>query len=342
MTLGTGTNDLSPNRKRALPKLWLFAFAAIAALAFAACSADEPSGNAGDNTEDDDSAIEAETTTDSDGGSDDAEDDGDADAGPSPSPFHPEDDGIEITVTQVIDGDTVEATSTEGDLTIRLLGINAPERDECYGPQAGDTLERILDRSTTTTLHPWPGETDEFGRQLGFIVSGEVFVNLRLLALGASVAPSQSDHEFTAEFETAENGASDEGVGLWASDACGTPVSTDLAIVDTEPNAPGDDRENPNGEWVLIGNLGGEPVQLEGWMVRDESTRHRFTFPELSLEPGQELRLRSGCDRNRLNAEPIEFHWCDPEPPIWNNGGDTAFLLDPNGSIVSAVEIGDE
>lgn len=239
---------------------------------------------------------------------------------------------LPITVTRVSDGDSVRAESAEGDLEIRLLGINAPERDECFGGEAQAELGRLVDGADVSIV-PWPPEIDDFGRELGFLVADGVFVNLSLVETGHVVARAQSDHGYDREFEAAEQQASAAGVGLWARDACGTPTDADLVIVEVFENAPGDDRQNPNGEYVVIENVGDSTVNLADWSIRDESTRHRHTFRSIEIGPGEQLLLRTGCGDDDLNSDPIEAFWCDPEPPVWNNGGDTAFLLDPNGAI---------
>lgn len=244
----------------------------------------------------------------------------------------PSGERVAITITQVSDGDSVRASSAEGELEIRLLGINAPEQDECFGGEAKSELERLLD-GADVSLAPWPPERDDFGRELGFLVADGVFVNLSLVETGHVVARAQSDHGFDREFEQAEQSASAAGAGLWARDACGTPTDAELVIVEVFENAPGDDRENPNGEYVVIENAGDSSVDLADWAIRDESTRHRHTFASLQLSPGDQVLLRTGCGDDDLGSEPIELFWCDPEPPVWNNGGDTAFLLDPNGGI---------
>ena len=246
-------------------------------------------------------------------------------------------DGLEIEVTRVSDGDSLRAMSSQGDLEIRLLGVNAPERDDCFGDESTAQLDSLL--RGAVTLHPWPGETDQFGRQLGFLVSDGVFVNLSLVESGHVVARAQSDHGFEQEFESAEREASSAKLGLWAPDACGPPPDATLTIVDVEENAPGDDRDNPNGEWVLIENDGDVDVSLAGWKLRDESTRHRMEFPNVLLPAGASVRVRTGCGDNVLDDDPIEVFWCDPEPPVWNNDGDTAFLLDPNGAIADSYVV---
>lgn len=241
---------------------------------------------------------------------------------------------LEIDITRVSDGDSLRAESSEGELEIRLLGINAPERDDCFGPEAAAELESLLS-SGAAELFPWPGQTDQFGRQLALLLSDGVFVNLSLIETGHAIARAQSDHGFDTEFEAAEAAASSAGLGLWAPDACGDPSLAQLEIIQIEANPPGDDRENPNGEWVVIEN-NGEAVSLAGWRLRDESTRHRYDFPEVSLPANGTVQVFVGCGDDLTTGATLELYWCDPEPPVWNNSGDTAFLLDPNGAIADS------
>lgn len=242
--------------------------------------------------------------------------------------------GLPIEVTRVSDGDSLRATSSAGDLEIRLLGVNAPESDDCFGDEAAAELETLL-AGGDVTLYPWPGETDQFDRQLGLLVAGSTFVNLSLIETGHVVARAQSDHGFDAEFEEAERAASSAGLGLWAADACGMPSGAELVIVAVEDDPPGDDRENPNGEWVVIENRGGA-VSLEGWALRDESTSHRYAFPAIEVAAGGSIQVHTGCGVDVTAGSSLVLFWCDPQPPVWNNGGDTAFLLDPNGAIADS------
>lgn len=236
-----------------------------------------------------------------------------------------------VDIDRVVDGDSVWVIGPEGELEVRLIGINAPERGGCFAEDARQMLSTIVADARDVALSPWPPEYDDFGRVLGFVWTPDGLANLELVTRGAVVARAQSDHPFADSFEAAETHASERGLGLWAPDACGA-IAGNVRIVQLEADAPGNDRENPNGEWVLIENAGQDAVNLLGWTIRDESTRHRHTFGNLTLRPGQQLRLRTGCGDDDLDADPIEAFWCDPEPPVWNNDGDTAFLLDPNGS----------
>ena len=244
---------------------------------------------------------------------------------------------LDITIDRVSDGDSVRASSSEGDLEIRLIGINAPEADECFGDRAADALDGLLS-GADVQLHPWPPELDDFGRELGFLVADGQFVNLALIEAGAAVARAQSDHGFVSEFESAESQATDSQIGLWAPDACGEATGAQVEIVDAEADAPGNDQENPNGEWIEIENTGETDASLSGWSLRDESTRHRYDFPDVTIRPGQQIRIFTGCGSDAPDSG--ELFWCSPEPPVWNNGGDTAFLLDPNGTFVATRAVG--
>jgi micrococcal nuclease len=74
-----------------------------------------------------------------------------------------------ILVHRVIDGDTFQT----GDATIRLYGVDAPERGEpCYA-EATDRLKELAGNSVRVELGP--RQTDQYGRLLyyAYTVDGE-------------------------------------------------------------------------------------------------------------------------------------------------------------------------
>lgn len=83
--------------------------------------------------------------------------------------------------------------------------------------------------------------------------------------------------------------------------------------------------EDATGRWLEI------LVNMAGWVLKDESASHRYHFPaSFVLGPGANVRVFSGC-----GADTSTFlYWCNPATAIWNNDGDTAFLLDPSGNVV--------
>jgi len=43
-------------------------------------------------------------------------------------------------------------------------------------------------------------------------------------------------------------------------------------------DAPGNDHDNLNGEWVKITNGGSESVVMTGWSLSDEGNKHVYTY----------------------------------------------------------------
>ena len=135
----------------------------------------------------------------------------------------PEETAERGVVTTVIDGDTFAAVVAGVEVTVRLLGINAPETDECFGSDARSTLTRLLG-GFEVVMEAGPEEIDDFGRMLRYVYvedpDGTMFVNQDLVAEGFAVGV-QSDHPNAAAFEALEAAAFASGKGMWGSVVCG-------------------------------------------------------------------------------------------------------------------------
>lgn len=235
-------------------------------------------------------------------------------------------DGVTAVVTHVIDGDTLEVRTEEGDLTVRLAGINAPEERECHAGPAVDHLHGTLDGvEVTLDLVGF----DQFGRSLAYVLDESMNINLEMVTLGLALAatPGEDDPQGPALID-AEQAAFDARVGLWALDACGRGENLPRLTFDmaaSQPDPPGPDEQALDEEIVIIANMGSETIDLSGWIVRDESSRHRFVFATgTSLSAGESLAITSADDG-----------WTPGASPVWNNGGDLALLQDPNGTVVA-------
>lgn len=84
------------------------------------------------------------------------------------------------------------------------------------------------------------------------------------------------------------------------------------------------------GEYVLIRNTSGEPVELTGWQLHDGAKRHVYVFPTFVLAPGAEVKLWT---RDGVN-DAANLYW-GQRTSIWNNQGDTGVLLNASGAVVS-------
>lgn len=217
----------------------------------------------------------------------------------------------------VVDGRAVE---------VRLLGINAPERGECWADESRSALTELTTGLTLTVVE---AGTDQYDRLLAYVYAGSMNVNLALVTSGDALVIA-TEHDLLPEFLVAENEAVRLHIGLWSADACGPAREpSGIAIWAMEPDAPGRDDVNPNGEFVTLSNDGPDQ-DLTGWTLRDESSVHRFTFPDgFVLETGELVTVRSGCGTDTAT----DLYWC-ADGSVWTNSGDTAILLDDRGAVV--------
>lgn len=236
--------------------------------------------------------------------------------------------GRTALVEHVADGDSLRALVDGASVEVRLQGINAPERDECWSDPARDALRTLVaDREVVLV----GDDVDQFGRLLAVVYVGPVDVNRRLLEDGHAIATA-AEHPLLADFLAAEAEAVSRGKGLWARDACGPALDHGVRILHLEPDAPGRDDTNPNGEFIQIVNEG-DAIDMTGWSIRDESSVHRFRFPSgYVLGAGASLTVRSGPGVDTAGT----LYW-GADTTVWTNAGDTALLLEPSGAIADRI-----
>lgn len=255
--------------------------------------------------------------------------------GPAPAP-----PGWETaTVVDVVDGDTIDVRLEDGSVEpLRLIGTNSPESGECYAAEATAGLAELV-LGETVYLESDQSNRDQFGRLLRYVwTTDERHVNEITVEEGWAIAREYSpDTARSDELAAAQERAMQVEAGLWAPDACGTSESTNVQIVHIEYDAPGNDNFNLNGEWVEILNGDSTVVDLTGWTLKDESASHRYTFPNgLTLQPGATVLVYTGCGQDTATA----LYWCKSDSAVWNNSGDTGFLLDPRGNLVWSYAYG--
>ena len=82
-------------------------------------------------------------------------------------------------------------------------------------------------------------------------------------------------------------------------------------------------------ESVTIKNVGGQAADLGKWFIHDEGEKHEYVFPAgTSIEPGATVSVWTWT-----GAAQRTFFWTGRA--VWNNSGDTAFLLNPSGTVVN-------
>ena len=239
----------------------------------------------------------------------------------TPKPFNV---GEPVTVI-VLDGDTL---MLPGERKARLLGINAPERDEPFDREAVEKLREIIGGRPVYVVYDVV-ETDRHDRDLVhlFLEDG-THVNREMVRLGFAqaytIAPNVA---YSDELAAAQREAQAERRGIWAQSA------TQIRITGFEPDPPGRDNENLNGEWVEITNRGEAEVSLAGATLSDDANT-MYHFGDITLAPGQSVRVHTGSGTDTSRA----LFW-GRRAPVWNNAGDTAFLRDPDGLLLDAWRI---
>lgn len=249
----------------------------------------------------------------------------------------PPEERIVGTVTSITDGDTADISIDGVSTTVRLLGINAPEFDECWGPESGAILSGMI-LGQQVLLTAGEEDVDSFGRALRFLYleDGNTvrLVNADMVSSGHAVA-IQNGNEFETEMKASEGQAFQSGKGMWATFACGDDegVAGDRPVVRVSEiafNPEGPDDAALSDEFVVIVNEGYGRVSVGGWTVRDESTSNRFTIPSNTvLAPGDTLTIITGCEGGPEGA----VHWCSDQP-VWSNTGDTVIVTDTLGNAV--------
>lgn len=92
-------------------------------------------------------------------------------------------------VLRVVDGDTIHARVDLGcdvkvDMTLRLLGIDAPEKGTVEGVRSREWLEDRLDTGDPVLIQTFKDRKEKFGRYLAVVWEGGDNINNELVAKG--------------------------------------------------------------------------------------------------------------------------------------------------------------
>ncbi|NLV14185.1 lamin tail domain-containing protein [Haloarcula argentinensis] len=268
---------------------------------------------------------------------------------------------VTVTVTAVVDGDTIQIAYENGTGdTIRLIGVDTPEVHTENDPaefegvpetDAGASClrgagtnasslvkQRLLGETVGLAFDPNLNRRGYYDRLLAYVVHDEALFNYRLVEAGNARV---YDSEFTRadRFYAAEDAARSDRRGLWRctdSDAVtrtaiadgGSESASVVEIANIHADATGNDNENLNGEYVTLVNTGDEPVDLSGWAVSD-SAGHKYTFANLTLDPNASVTLYTGSGTDT----DTERYW-GRDGAVWNNDGDTVIIRNASGATV--------
>ncbi|CAN5725359.1 hypothetical protein BH20ACT11_BH20ACT11_12910 [soil metagenome] len=129
--------------------------------------------------------------------------------------------GQVVTVSRVVDGDTIEVSPTvNGVQDVRLIGMDTPETyggTEPLGDQASAFTKGAL-TGRRVALEFDEERIDPYGRALAYVwTSGNAMFNSQLLRRGlAQVATFPPNTEYVSQFESIQRQARAENRGIWS------------------------------------------------------------------------------------------------------------------------------
>lgn len=279
---------------------------------------------------------------------------------PTPSATPSLEDGVTVTVIEVIDGDTMEVRFPDGRTeTIRLLGVDTPEVHVATDPAEWEGVASTQDGRDW--LRDWGHKSSEFaraeignakvtiqtdpqtdhrggyGRLLVYVFHDGDLFNRELLVQGyARLYDTRFSKRST--FASAETTARSNDIGVWGyeppststpDDGDGSATPSALAVTEIHEDAEGNDHENLNDEYIVFTNTGDGTLDISGWTISDEAD-HMYTVPSgVTLEPGETVTLYTGSGTD----SDTELYWGSGSA-IWNNGGDTIIVTTDTGETV--------
>jgi len=128
-----------------------------------------------------------------------------------------------VTVTRVVDGDTVEVSLDGMTEDVRYIGVDTPETVapgepvDCFGPQASEYNEGLVEGERVRLVFGVE-ERDVYGRLLAYVYLDGDFVNAKLVRLGfartLTIAPNDRSAPLLRRLERR---AGLQGRGLWGA-----------------------------------------------------------------------------------------------------------------------------
>jgi Lamin Tail Domain len=107
-----------------------------------------------------------------------------------------------------------------------------------------------------------------------------------------------------------------------------TPTTNNVYISALYVGAP---HQTVNQEYVKITNKGTTAVGMRGWKVTDKGAKHTYKFPStFVLKSKNTVTLYTGKGKNTST----KLFW-GRAAFVWNNEGDTAYLYNAQGKLVS-------
>ena len=223
-----------------------------------------------------------------------------------------------VTVTDVVDGDTVDVRYENGSTdTVRLLGIDAPETygsnrptywegvpndyfgSQCLDDEGEDTSAFLTDQlegeTVTLRFDDQADGRDDYGRLLAYVYDDSEDYNYKLVHTGRAQVFDVSGFTKADQYGDAEATAREVNRDVWRCRNARTRGQVDIERIAAGADGSLDD------EYVVLENTGYRPRSLDGWTVSNGSGA-TYTFGRQVLLPGETVTLYTGEGTDNRSA----------------------------------------
>ena len=203
----------------------------------------------------------------------------------------------------MIDGDTIEINGS----SYRLLGINTPEKGEKYYTEAKQFLEQEILNKTVKLIYTQQRK-DKYFRDLIYVFLENENINAKIIENGFAniYYPSEKDQYYPQLYSSWKN-CLEKNINLCekSKDICSDCIK--IREIDKKQ------------DFVIFENVCSFNCSLKEWTIKDEG-RKKYVFDSFIL-----------ASKENINITASDFK----EDYVWTESGDTLFLRDNDGKLVS-------
>lgn len=197
-------------------------------------------------------------------------------------------------VDRVIDGDTLKLTNGQ---TVRLKGINTPEKSMPFSNEATIFLKNIENKSVKIKSYG----VDKYGRTLAYIFLDNKNINKEILLRGLGTLYYYGEDDYYSEFKKAEKLARLNKKGLWKESSNTNCIELIELKYKEQP------KRCSNNEFLKLKNSCNKELKI---IIKDDA---RHTYKE-TIKSNSIFTKNFSC--------------------IWNNDGDSVYIRDDDGLIL--------
>jgi micrococcal nuclease len=236
-------------------------------------------------------------------------------------------------IVAVYDGDTFTLDNGE---KIRLRGVNTPELrpKEKFGIEARDAAANLL-INQDVELEYGSVHRDAYGRLIASVTVEGVDVAEYLAREGLGhvflIPPDNLSNE--QALLDAQSQAQDKNKGIWSLSRYGS----NLHMTSFHANAPGNDNDNINGEYIRVCNTTYKTLNIGGYIITDIHGK-KWVFPDMDIPAGHTFKVISGQGKHQKEPTRQLEVYLGSYRPIWNNDHDRATIFSSDGSIQDTRE----